>query len=702
MVVPVPPRAPIRPHQLVAHGHTRTDNWYWLMDRDDPAVLEYLQAENAYADEVLAPTAGLQDELFEQIRHRVQETDAGAPMRSGGWWYYTRTAEGLQYPIRCRRPDTGQPAVEVADANRAGVPDDELVLLDDNELAAGEYLAIGVFDVRPDHRAFAYATDFDGSELYTLRFKAIGVNGTSDMDDVVEGVYYGSAWASDGSHFFYVRPDEAMRPWQVWRHEMGTPADADVVVHEEPDEHFFVAVGLSRDEKKIMIVSDSKTSSEVRWLPSEGPWDRAPQVVLGRRPAVEYQAEPDGDDWLIVTNEPGPGGEPHRNFELQRIRPEGPAEVLIAHRDDTKIDGVDGFARFTVVSERSATDGLERLRVIERDGTSHLIEQPEAAYMLIGGANAEWDQESYRFGYTSLVAPRTWIDYDVAARKRQEVWTQLVPGYQRDRFVTERLWADAPDGTRIPVTLVAPRDVPTDGTAAGLLYGYGAYEASMDPAFSALTINLLERGMVFAIAHVRGGGELGRAWYEQGRMEHKANTFSDFIAAAEALIATGRVSRSRLAARGGSAGGLLMGAVTNLRPDLWRAVVAEVPFVDVVTTMSDPSLPLTVTEWEEWGNPLEDAGAYRWMLDYSPYDNVAATPPWPAIYATAGLNDPRVGFWEPAKWVAKLRSLGAGAGDRPVLLRTELGAGHGGPSGRYDVWRDEARVQAFVLTQLRA
>jgi oligopeptidase B len=382
---------------------------------------------------------------------------------------------------------------------------------------------------------------------------------------------------------------------------------------------------------------------------------------------------------------------------------------VVAHRPDVKLEGIDAFAGFGVLFERSATDGLERLRVIERAGGNdaagrqHVVEQPEAAYSLLGGQNAEWEQTSYRFGYTSLVTPQTSVDYHVADRRREPVWTQLVPGYDPGRFRTERVWADAPDGTRVPISLVVRADVARDGSAPGLLYGYGAYEASMDPAFSPVRLNLVERGAVFAIAHVRGGGELGRRWYEQGRMEHKGNTFTDFIAAAEALIAGGWVDPGHLVARGGSAGGLLMGAVMNMRPDLFRAVVAEVPFVDVVTTMSDTTLPLTVTEWEEWGDPVHDPAAFERMLSYSPYDNVTAPEDpdrFPALYASAGLNDPRVGFWEPAKWVAKLRSVGAGSPARPILLRTELGAGHGGPSGRYDTWRDEARIQAFILLQM--
>ena len=697
---PVPPTAPRRPHPLSAHGQTRVDDWYWLRDPEDPEVIAYLRAENDYADAVLAPTADLQEELFQEIRSRVHETDAGPPARSGGFWYYSRTEEGHQYPVMCRRPAGGRSAAEVAAEARRHRPADEAVVLDENALAGeSDYLAVGVFDISPDHAVLAYAYDLDGSEEYTLRFRDLA-SGT-DLPDEIEKAYYGSAWASDSRHLFYVRPDDAMRPWQIWCHRLGDATADDRLVFQEDDERFFVDVELSRSQSRVVIHTASKTSSEVLWIDADEPGS-APAVLIPRLAAVEYDVEHDGTGWLVRTNHLPGETATATNFAVFRFDGDDPSagsRVVLPHRPDVKVDGVEAFAAFTVVTERSATDGLERLRVIDRSGADHVIGQPEAAYSLLGGQNPEWDQDSYRFGYTSLVTPRTSVDYRVADRHREPIWSQLVPGYDPARYRTERVWAGAADGARIPISLVCRADHERDGTAPGLLYGYGAYEASMDPGFSAVNLNLVERGMVFAVAHVRGGGEMGRTWYEQGRMEHKANTFSDFVSAAEELIDGGWVAADRLVARGGSAGGLLMGAVTNMRPDLWRVVVAEVPFVDVVTTMSDTSLPLTVTEWEEWGDPVHDADAYRRMLAYSPYDNVAPRPQWPAMYVTAGLHDPRVGFWEPAKWVARLRSVGAGTGDRPVLLRTELGAGHQGPSGRYDTWRDEARVQAFVLTQ---
>ena len=703
-----PPLAPRRPHRLSAHGDVRVDDWYWLRDADDPEVIGYLEAENHYAEQVLAPTADLQEQLFQEIRARVRETDAGPPARSGDWWYFSRTEEGRQYPITCRLPDPAGKltAAEVADQARAGRAAGEQTVLDENVLAEGhDFLAVGVFDVSPDHGILAYGTDLNGSEKYTLRFRDL--TSGADLDDVIPDVYYGSAWASDNRTFFYTRPDDTMRPWQVWAHRLGSDPGSDRLVFQEDDEHFFVGVDLSRTRRRIVIHTASKTSAEVHWLDAAGPFpdDLRPQVLLGRRPNVEYDAEHDGDGWLIRTNGTGPDGTPATNFALYRLAGDGGdgavPELLIGPRPDVKLESVEAFERFVAVTERSGTDGLERIRVLDRAGGDHVIEQPEVAYSLMSGHNPEWDQQAYRFGYTSMVTPQTWVDYRVADRAREPVWTQIVPGYDPSGYSTDRIWAHAADGTRIPVTLVRRRDQPRDSTAAGVLYGYGAYEISVDPAFSVVRLNLASRGVVMAIAHIRGGGELGRRWYEQGRMENKANSFTDFVAAAEALIAGGWVAPDRLAARGGSAGGLLMGAAVNLRQDLWRAVVAEVPFVDVVTTMSDTTLPLTVTEWEEWGDPVHDPEAYRRMLAYSPYDNVRERDTWPAMYVTGGLNDPNVGFWEPAKWVAKLRSVGAGSAGRPVVLRTEMGAGHQGPSGRYDVWRDEARIQAFLLTACR-
>ena len=727
--VPTPPVAPRHPAAHVAHGDIRPDDWHWLANRDDHEVLAYLTAENAYADEVLLPTAWLRERLFEQIRSRVAETDISAPVFHQGWWYWSRSVAGLQYPVHCRRADPGkaQSAVVVLAAARealpgAGVAGDGTpappgdspalerarphpgeIVLDENELAGtGDYFSLGVFDIRPDHEVLAYAVDRDGSERYTLRFRDLGSG--DDLADVVEDVYYGSAWSGTGTSFYYVRPDKAMRPWQIWRHVLGTPAAHDQLVFQEDDERFFVSVELTRSNCFVLITSASKMSSEVRYLRADKDHGH-PSLVLARREGVEYDLDHaidpvKGDIWLVRSN-CGPEDAKLENFAVFELAvgEHDPASLrpFFPYRPSVRVESVDAFARHALVRERS--DGLEQLRVVRlSDRDEHVVAQPEPAYKLSGEAGLEWDTDVARFGYSSLVSPPSSVDYDMESRERRTIKRATVGGgYEPADYRSERIWAEAADGTKVPISLVCRREQELDGSAPCLLYGYGSYEHTVDPSFSQTRLNLLERGFVFAIAHVRGGGEMGRPWYEQGRLMHKRNTFTDFIACAELLVAGGWTSAERLAVRGGSAGGLLMGAVTNMRPELFRAVVAEVPFVDVVTTMSDESLPLTVTEWEEWGNPRDDADAYRYMKSYSPYDNVRPSG-YPSMYVTAGLNDPRVGYWEPAKWVAKLRA--TKTDENPLLLRTEMGAGHQGPSGRYDAWRDEARVQAFVLAAL--
>lgn len=677
---PTPPAAPRRPTTLRLHDEERVDPWYWLRDRDDPAVRAHLEAENAYTAAVLAPLQPLRDAIYEEIRSRVEETDTSAPVPRGAWEYYSRTVEGLDYAIHCRRPRGGG---------------GEQVLLDENLAAAGHgYFALGVFAVSPDHGILAYAVDTTGGERYVLRFRDL--RSGADLPDVVENVTYGFAWADDSRTGFYVRPDDAVRPWQVWRHELGTSPAQDVLVFQEDDDHYFVSVHRSRSERFVFVDSASKTTSETWFLPSDAPTAEL-RVVAPREHGHEYHVEHHwdeerGDRFLIVTNAGGAA----RNFKLVSAPAVDPARQywtdLVPHREDVRLEDVDAFAEHLVCTERH--EGLVRLRVMSvEDGSTHDVAFPDPVYSVWVGANAEYDTATLRYGYTSLVAPVTDVDYDMRTRAATVVKTQPVRGgYDPTVYVSERVWATAPDGARVPISLVRRRDVARDGSAPGLLYGYGSYEHSIDATFRASRLSLLDRGFVFAIAHVRGGGELGRHWYEAGRLEHKMNTFTDFIACAEHLVAQEYVHPQRLVARGGSAGGLMMGAVANLRPDLFAGIVAEVPFVDVLTTMLDASLPLTVTEWEEWGDP-RDADAYGWMRAYSPYDNVR-TQPYPAMLVTTGLNDPRVQFWEPVKWVARLRE--HTTSDRPILCKVELDSGHGGPSGRYDAWREEATVLAFV------
>ncbi|MGZ6965112.1 MAG: S9 family peptidase [Acidimicrobiia bacterium] len=683
---PTPPIAPERPVELTAHGDTRIDPWFWLRDRDDSEVLEYLEAENDYTTAALDHTRSLQEQLFEEIRSRIQETDVSAPVRYGPWDYFARTIEGRQYAQHGRRP-AGAP-----------VDRDETLLLDENVLAGeSPYFALGGFAIAPSHELFAYSTDYSGGERYTLRFRDTRTG--EDLADTVEDVYYGLAWANDSSTILYVRPDDSVRPYQVWRHVLGTETTDDVLVYEEKDERFFVGVSRTRSSRYLLIVSDSKVTSEVHFVPADAP-TTAPQLIEPRVHELEYTVEHHEDSthdrFLVLTNADGA-----EDFKVMETPVGAPARAnwtdLLPHRPGVRVHDLDAFAGHLLVSEREG--GLEQLRCIRiSDGREDIIDLPDPVYTVWSGENLDYDTTTVRYGYTSLVRPTSAFDYDLETRTSTLVkQTPVLGGYDADQYVSARLWALAPDGTRVPMSVVHRKDVALDGTAPALLYGYGSYELSVDPAFSSIRLSLLDRGFVYAIAHIRGGGELGRHWYEDGKLMHKRNTFTDFVACAEHLIASGYTSADRLGARGGSAGGLLMGAVTELRPDLFRAVVAEVPFVDVLTTMADPSIPLTVTEWEEWGNPIEDADAYAYMKSYSPYDNVAATD-YPAIFVSAGLNDPRVAYWEPAKWVAKLRA--TKTDDQLLVLKTEMGAGHGGPSGRYDSWRDEALVLAFLIDQL--
>jgi oligopeptidase B len=695
---PAPPTPACHPAELEAHGDVRIDDWYWLADREDPAVIEHLVAENAYTEAVTAATAGLRDQLFKEMVARIEETDLSVPARKGPWLYYSRTVKGSNYGIHCRRPaGTGDEA-----------EGDEEVILDENILAEGhDYFALGNLAISPDHRWLAYSTDTSGGERYTMRFRDLD-NGDESTESLVD-TSYGVAWANDNATVFFVRVDEAMRPHQLWRHQVGTAPSGDVLVYEEPDEHYYLGVGRTKDDRYILCALDSKVTSEVRVLSADDPGGEF-TIVEPRRQGIEYSVDHDRGDpdkgrqgrFLIVTND---GAE---DFRLMAAPDDAPGRAswteVIPAREGVRLDAVDPFANHLVVYERE--DGETRIRVIDAvTGVSTPVDQPETPSTVWGGANPEYDSTTLRYEYTSMVTPRSVFDLDLETgklelRKRQPVLGDFDP----DRYATERRWARAEDGTRVPISLVYRTDLVAAGAGAPcLLYGYGSYEASMDPTFSSLRLSLLDRGFVFAIAHVRGGGEMGRRWYEAGKFLSKPNTFSDFVACARTLIDEGWTSPDRLVARGGSAGGLLMGAVANLAPELFRAIVAEVPFVDCLTTILDDTLPLTVLEWEEWGNPVEDPEVYAVMKAYSPYDNVRSVDQhgvpvrYPDILATGGLSDPRVGFWEPAKWVAKLRTANP---ENRVLLKTEMGAGHGGPSGRYDAWKDEAFVYAFILETL--
>ena len=687
-----PPRAPRRPRTIQRADGPVEDPYAWLRDRDDPAVVAHLEAENAHVDAMLGHLDDLRETLFEEIRSRIVETDASVPVVDGPWAYYDRTVEGQDYAIHCRRPA----ANAAAPLDPAAPPDDEQVVLDENVLAEGhEYLGVGGLAIDDDHARIACLIDVDGDEEYTLDIRDVATGEV--LEQVTDRAAYGLAWTRDGSHLYYTTPDEAWRPHRVWRHRLGGPGgpDHDELVFEEPDERFWLGLGDTRSESYVVIGVASKQTTEIHLLDAHDP-AASPRVVRPREVGVEYEVEHDRarDRLLVLTNRDGAV-----DFQLMQAPVDAPGEwrPFLDHRPGVRLEDVDAFATHLVVTERA--DAAVRLRTMRPDGSDdRVVDVADPAAITDVGATPDDEATTIRVVTTSLTRPATVIDLDLATHDRIVRKQQEVPGYDPDDYVGERTWATAEDGTRVPISLVRRRDTPVDGTAPIWLYGYGAYEMSSDPEFSPWRLSLLGRGVVYAIAHVRGGGELGRAWYEQGRLEHKPNTFTDFVACADHLVATGVGSRDRMVVMGGSAGGLLVGAALNLRPDLCRAAVAAVPFVDVLSTMSDTSLPLTIPEYEEWGDPNEPAAA-KVIGSYSPVDNVRAAA-YPALLVTAGLNDPRVGYWEPAKWVARLRDVTTG--DRPILLRTELGAGHGGPSGRYDAWRERALWAAFGLDQIGA
>jgi oligopeptidase B len=676
---PKPPQAPRRPTVLEKHGDRRVDPYYWMREKGDPEVIAHLKAENAYTDAVMAPTEALREQLYKEIVGRIQETDTSAPSFFKGYWNYTRTVEGLDYEIYCRRPDA-------MDAP-------EQVLLDGNELARGhDYFDLGFVEASPGQNLLAYAADYTGAELFELRFRDLSTG--AELDDVLQDVYYGAAWASDNRTFFYVKADAAMRPYQVWRHRLGTPSAEDALVLQEEDERFELSVEPTKSERYIIFSSSSQVTAECSFVDADAP-EGQPKMIEPRRQGIEYSVDHQEDRFLILTNDGA------RNFRLMAALVADPGRKswmdVVPERHSVRLNFVDVHKNHVVLGERF--DGLQQLEVLDSaTGAMHMVEQPEAAYTAFPGSSPAYESEVMRFFYTSLTAPFSAVDYDMRTRQRTLVKEQPVRGgYDRDDYVTERLWATAPDGVKVPISLVRKRDVRLNGENPALLYGYGAYEASNDPMFDPVRLSLLERGFVYAIAHVRGGGEMGRSWYEDGKFLNKTNTFTDFVACASHLVDEGYTSSRRLAIRGRSAGGLLIGAVLNARPDLFACAVAQVPFVDVVTTMLDETVPLTVTEYEEWGNP-NDVEYYQYMKGYSPYDNVKEAD-YPAMLVTAGLNDPRVAYWEPAKWVAKLREARSMDG-RPLLMQTEMSAGHSGPSGRYESWREEAFITAFVLSQL--
>ena len=700
-----PPVARQVPSKRTHHGDTVIDEYAWLADKDDPATIVYLKAENAYTDAQLNGLTPLRDTIFGEIKARTQESDLSVPVRKGNWWIYSRTVEGKQYQMRCRR--AVQPGEVIPPMAVGGLPlDGEQVLLDGNELAAGaSFFSLGAFGVSPDDRWLAYSTDFSGDERFTLRIKDLRTG--QMLADEIPDTYYGCAWSADGEYLFYVTVDDAWRPFRVWRHRVGRPAAEDMKVFEEGDERFWVTVSLTRSESYVLIRTASVLTSEYLVLDASTPAGEF-AVMTPRRQGVEYDVDHAGDQFLIVHNDGAP------DFELATapVSAVGSGEVveparwkpLIPHTPGTRLMAVAAFEDFVVVYFRR--DGLTRLGILTGDLTGDSsqggnaireIAFPDPLYTVTPGSSPEYTATRFRLSYISLVMPESIYDCDLATGeltllKRQPVLGE--PPFDPDNYEQQRDWATADDGTRVPISLVWKQGTPRDGTAPCLLYGYGSYESSMDPRFSIPRLSLLNRGFVYAIAHIRGGGEMGRSWYTNGKLLHKKNTFTDFVACAKHLVSEKWTAADRLVARGGSAGGLLMGAALNLAPDAFAGIVAQVPFVDALNTILDPSLPLTVTEWEEWGDPLHDPGVYAYMKSYSPYENIANRD-YPPVFALGGLNDTRVSYHEPAKWMARLRATASGG---PFLLKTEMEAGHGGRSGRYDAWREEALVLAWIIT----
>jgi oligopeptidase B len=692
-----PPTAKRVPSKRTQHGDTVIDDYAWLADPKDPEVISYLEAENAYTETMTAGLGELRKAVFDEIKSRTQETDLSVPVRKGDWWRYARTVEGQQYSIHCRRRVLPGEVTPPLPADGAPL-DGEEILLDGNELAAGkEFFSLGTLLVSPDDRLLAYSTDFSGNERYTLRVKDLASGQV--LGDEIPNTSYGCAWSLDGSALFYVTVDDAWRPYRVHRHIIGTPADQDAVVFEETDERFWIGIGLTRSERYVQVHTSSKLTSEVWLLDAATPTGEF-TVVAPRRQGVEYEVEDTPERLLILHND---GAE---NFEISTAPLPGAPEAqtwtpLIPHDPGTRLMSVDAFADYIVVYFRR--DGLTGLRVLPASGDvdyAREISFPEPIYTVGPGSNPEFATSTFRLGYNSMVTPGSVYDCDLPTGaltllKQQQVLpapdgTEYDPaGYEQFRE-----WATAPDGTRVPVSIVRKKGTPRDESPPCLLYGYGSYEHSLDPNFSIPRLSLLDRGFVYAIAHVRGGGEMGRSWYDHGKMLEKKNTFTDFVACAAHLVAQRWTSPDRLIARGGSAGGLLMGAVANLAPAQFKGIVAQVPFVDALNSILDPSLPLTVTEWEEWGDPLHDPAVYTYMKSYTPYENVTDAA-YPAIFALTSLNDTRVLYHEPAKWTARLRATAKGG---PFLLKTEMEAGHGGRSGRYNAWDEEALVAAWTIT----
>ena len=671
-----PPVAAVRAHRFDEHGTVRTDSYYWLRERSNPEVIKYLEDENAYTKAVMAHTEALQNRLYDELKGRVLQSDQSVPFREGNYFYYTRLVEGKNYPIYARK--------------RGSLNAPEEILIDANALAEGKpTFLIRAWEVSSGEDLLAFAADTTGGRVSSIRFK--NLRSGELLPDIVPRAIGGIAWAEDNRTLFYTKPDSVtVRPYQIYRHKLGTPASADHLVYEDKDETYYTSVFKTKSRAYIMVQSEQTMATEYHYVRADQP-DAAVRVLIPRERGHEYYADHFGDYFYILSNDHA------KNFRLMRTPVARPGrdnwEEVIAHRPDVLLEGFESFKDYLVLSERK--DGLVQLRVRPWSGggrTEYYLDFGEPAYLAYVSVNREFDTPLLRFVYTSLTTPSSTYDYDMRTRQKTLLKRDsILGGFDPANYVTERLYTTARDGARVPVSVVYRKGIARP--APLLLTGYGSYGASTDPTFSSDRLSLLDRGFVFAIAHIRGGSEMGRAWYENGRQLQKKNTFTDFIDVADDLVRRGYTTPDRMFARGASAGGLLMGAVVNLRPELFEGVIAGVPYVDVITTMMDSTIPLTTGEYDEWGNP-HDSTFYRYMLSYSPYDNVERKA-YPNLLITAGLYDTQVLYVEPAKWTAKLRAMKTDK--NRLILRTNMEAGHSGASGRYKRWRDVAFEYAFLL-----
>jgi len=662
-------------HETHIHGYVLQDPYYWMRDRKNPEVIDYLKSENIYTEHILNPTKNLQGKLYQEMLSRIKETDLSVPYRKGPYYYYSRTEKGKQYSIYCRKHKSLEAPEEV--------------ILDENELAKGnEYFDIGVLEMSPDHKRLAYSTDTKGDEIYTLLIKDLSTD--ENLKDEISNIGSSVEWAEDNVTIFYNTLDEAKRPYKLFRHKLGEEVSLDKEIYHEKDQKFSLSITKTKNHKYLILDLNSKTSSEVHYLRADTPLDKF-KVILPREKDHEYSVEYHGEHFFILTNDQA------KNFKLVKTpiahTTKEHWEEVVSHRKDVLLDDFDVFRDFLVLYERE--DGLPKIKVYQfSTRMGHYLAFDEAVYSAWEGNNPEFDSQTLRFGYSSLITPSTVYDYDMVQKtkelkKKQEV----LGGYDPALYQSERMLVRSHDGKKVPLSVVYKKGLKKTGDQPCYLYGYGSYGIIIEPVFSSNRLSLLDRGFVFAIAHIRGGEDLGRPWYEDGKLQAKKNSFLDFIACAEYLIDEKYTSKDKLIISGGSAGGLLMGSVTNARPDLYKGVIMHVPFVDVVNTMLDATLPLTVTEYEEWGNPNEKL-TFDYIRSYSPYDNIQKQR-YPNIFVTGGLNDPRVQYWEPAKWTAKLRDLKTDK--NLLLLKTHMGAGHSGPSGRYDYLREIAIDYAFIF-----